>query len=142
MPLDCPDKLSSFNSTSHIEDTQQDTQPLGRLETQETLAIIGLGRRDGWDGGWGYASFPSRHWTLNCLLSRQRNRAQGKLVILCPVLSPLGPSLAFSRFSERFRTFSDLKNIFQHSLRTNRTCSELSGKCKFFGTKRKTHENP
>src|SRR5205807_10329626 len=27
----------------------------------------------------GYATFPSRHWTLNCLLSRQRNRAQGKL---------------------------------------------------------------
>ena len=32
---------------------------LGRLETQETLAIIGLGRRDGWDGGWG--GMPSPH---------------------------------------------------------------------------------
>ncbi len=38
------------------------------------------------------------------------------IVILCPVLSPFGPSLAFNRFSEPFRTFSDLKNIFQHSL--------------------------
>ena len=35
-----------------------------------------------WDGGTagtGYALSSSRHWTLNCLLSRQPNRAQGKL---------------------------------------------------------------
>src|SRR5438105_248487 len=60
----CPNKLSS--STTFL--TPQDTNPghtaalgtanshfgtaLGRLKSSKTLAIIGLGRRDGWDGGW------------------------------------------------------------------------------------------
>src|SRR5881392_4205345 len=70
MPLDCPNKVSSSTPFLTLRTQTQDTlrrlgrptaifgTALGRLETQETLAIIGLGRRDGWDGGWGYATFP------------------------------------------------------------------------------------
>src|SRR2546421_8239320 len=82
---------STLSNTPHNHENTQDT--LRRLARPTAI----LGRRwDGlkrkkplqslvWDGGTagtgggGYATFPSRHWTLNCLLSRQRNRAPGKL---------------------------------------------------------------
>src|SRR5438552_14963749 len=44
------------------------------------------------------------------------------IVILCPVLSPFGPSLAFSRFSEPFRTSKTFFSTLCHESKTIRTC--------------------
>ena len=79
MTLDCPNKLSSSTTFLH----PQDTNPGHAAALGTANSPFGTAGRLGRGVG-GYALSSSRQWTLNCLLSRQRNRAQGKL---CP--SPL-----------------------------------------------------
>ena len=89
MPLDCPNKLSSPTAIlAHRTQTQDTLRRLGRptailgrrwdgLKVQKPLQSLVWDGGTAGTGGGGYATVPSRHWTLNCLLSRQRKGVRG-----------------------------------------------------------------